>query len=127
MILFDFTLFGHNYGVGYNIDFTLLRHILIYGGTVFLVAWVTNKIVWGLRIQMSVYSISTGLAASLVSAFYLELMQMYQYHYKTASGDHVGMFGVLDWVVSWLAAYIVYRVMRAFVIRKMEEMENSLT
>ena len=94
MLLFEFTIFEHLYGVGISFDLTLISHALIYGGTVVLVA-----LLWA-PCQNS--ALRSGLLASLTASLFLEINQMYQWHWEC------GFFGIGDIVVSWASAYIVY-------------------
>ena len=102
MTLLDWTWFGHNFGIGISWDWTLLWHVLIYGGTVWVFAFITN----GYPHNPLFYASRLGLSVSLTAAFYLEILQMWQYHWGCGMGDP------LDLAVSWGAAYVVYRRLR---------------
>ena len=123
MTLLEFTIFWHNYGIGVSWDWTLLTHAIIYGGLVFVGAFVSDMIkfppdymptiqtVFGQRTYSSMLA---GLLASITAALFVELGQMYQYHWKLPNGDPCGMFGLGDIVVSWGSACLMYKLLRRF-------------
>ena len=107
MTLFEFTILGHNFGIGISWDWTLLYHALIYGGTVPVVALIKSLVSyywWGLTLFST--CLQTGLITSCFASLYLEILQMWQFEWGC------GMFGLADLAVSWGAAYLVYRILR---------------
>ena len=109
MTLFEFTILEHNFGIGISWDWTLLYHALIYGGTVPVVAFIYAHV---FIVKHFTYhnsyraGLRSGLVASITAFFYLEILQMWQYHWGC------GIFGLADFAVSWGVAYVVYRILR---------------
>ena len=108
-MILEWVWFGHSYGIGISLDWqNIWIHPLIYGLTVPVVAYIHHE---AIRLRVLFWeerSLIAGLLASMTAALYLELLQMWQYHWTIVNGDHVGMGDPLDLLLSWGSAYLVY-------------------
>ena len=110
--LLDWHWLGHHFGIGISLDWwNWWIHPLVYGLTVpvvaVLVVWVRlSRLNWKLLKTFFVGQLDVGLIASMTAALYLEILQTWQYNWNCGWGDP------LDLLLSWLAAYGVYRMLR---------------
>ena len=116
-MILEWVWFGHSYGIGISLDWTLLSHVIIYGLTVPVVAFLMSiHVLRGFGWKFFKISfdgrLECGLVTSMTAALYLELLQMWQYHWTIVNGDHVGMGDPLDLLLSWGSAYMVYWILR---------------
>ncbi len=95
MILFEFKILEHLFGVGFAFDKTLVYHWVIYGWTVFIISAIPKL------------TIRHGLVGSLTASLFLEINQMYQWHWEC------GFFGIGDFIVSWFSAYLFYLILHS--------------
>lgn len=99
-----FSLFGHSFGIGWRLDYTMFLHLPTYG----ILVW-PGCYLWRIILRTyPIYAFEVGVLMAAVMITIMECFQSWQFHYECDFGN-CGYFGIGDFSVVMGALIIVIK------------------